>query len=94
MHVSRLFSKLYRQYVNKFSVFLDIETSWCDVSGLPFVFIDILALFREFWSAAAKLPPLNRNLASLIESQETRRQFGNPRCRSNPRVFQRDPLFS
>jgi len=63
-------------------------------SDRPFVFIDILALFPEFWSAAVELPPSNRNLAGLIESQGTKRQFGSPRYRSDPRAFQRDPLFS
>jgi hypothetical protein len=63
-------------------------------SDRPFVFIDILALFPEFWSAAAKLPPSDRNLADLIEPPGTKRQLGSPRCHSNPRAFQRDPLFS
>jgi hypothetical protein len=63
-------------------------------SDRPFVFIDILALFPEFWSAAAELPPLNRNLADLAESAGRKQWPGRPRCRSNPRAFERDPLFS
>jgi hypothetical protein len=63
-------------------------------SDRPFVFIDILALFREFWCAAVKLPPLNRNLADLAEPPGKKQWPGSHRWRPDSWLFQTAPLFS
>jgi hypothetical protein len=47
-----------------------------------FVFIDILALFRQFWSATAKLPPWNRVVTELARGARERRQLRTLRCRT------------